>query len=263
MSAFVNMIFADADYFILILLRVGGLVISSPIFGRVNIPQRVKICLIVAVSYLFYTVFPQTVELQYTTLLGFLLVCAGEVLLGIALAFVTNIFFALTAFTAGQLIDMQVGYGIVNVYDIQNNTQAPMMGNVLNLMLLMIFFAVNGHLTLINIVYMTVERMPVGSLVFSPGIGLTALEIFAKAFLLGVMMALPIIASGLTLEILLGVLMRLIPQIHMFVVGVPLKMLVGLTVFAATLPVFAGFSSRVFSDMFSGIEYMFAQFVPN
>ena len=261
MSGVVNALLGNADYFILILLRVGGLVVSSPIFGRVNIPQRVRVCLVVAVSYLFFTIFPQTTELHYTSLIGFLLVCAGEVLLGIALAFVTNIFFTLTAYTAGQVIDMQIGYGIVHVYDIQNNTQAPIMGNILNIMLLMVFFAVDGHLMLINIIYKTVESMPIGALAFSPGIGWTALEIFAKAFLLGIMMALPIIASGLTLEILLGVLMRLVPQIHMFVVGVPMKMLIGLTVFGVTLPVFGGFSSRIFTEMFNSIEKMFAQFV--
>lgn len=261
MSAVVNAVLVNADYLILIVLRIGGLVIASPIFGRVNVPQRVKICLVLALSYLCFTIFPQTVELRYETLLGYLLICAGEVLLGVALAFVTNIFFALTSFTAGQLIDMQVGYGIVNVYDIQNNTQIPMMGNVLNLMLLILFFTVDGHLKLISMIFMTVEAMPVGSLSFSPGAGMAALEIFAKAFLLGVMMALPVIASGLTLEITFGVLMRLVPQIHMFVVGVPLKMLLGLGVFTATLPVFAGFSSRIFSEMFYSIEDMFSHFV--
>lgn len=261
MSAVIDAIFVNTDYFILILLRIGGLVIASPIFGRINIPQRAKVCLVAALSYLCYTIFPQTTDIQYTTALSFLFICAGEVLLGVALAFVTNIFFALTAFTAGQLIDMQIGYGIVNVYDIQNNTQIPMMGNVLNIMLLMIFFVVNGHLILIRMIFMTVESMPVGTLVFTPTVGLTALEVFAKAFLLGVMMALPILASGLTLEITFGVLMRLVPQIHMFVVGVPLKMLVGLMVFTATLPVFANFSSRIFSEMFNGIESMFARFV--
>lgn len=260
MSAVVNAIFSSGDYFILVLLRIGGLVIASPIFGRVNIPQRVKVCLILALSYLCFTIFPQTTEFYFTTLSGYLLVCAGEILMGVALAFVTNIFFALTSFTAGQLIDMQIGYGIVNVYDIQNNTQIPMMGNVLNLMLLLIFFITNGHLILIRMVFMTVESMPVGTLTFAPGIGFTVVEIFAKAFMLGVMMALPVIASGLTLEITFGVLMRLIPQIHMFVVGVPLKMLVGLAVFTATVPVFAGFSSRIFTEMFASVEKMFAQF---
>ena len=261
MTSIVNDILGSADYFILILFRVGGLVFSSPIFGRVNIPSLAKIGLIAAIGFLFFRVFPQTVALHYTTLIGFVLICALELLLGMALAFVTNIFFSLTSYTAGQLIDMQIGYGIVNVYDVQNNMQAPMMGNILNLMLLLVFFAVNGHLKLIEIVYMTIERMPIGALVLSPDIGLTAAEIFTKAFLLGVMTALPIIASGLTLEIAFGTLMRAVPQIHMFVVGIPLKMIIGLVIFMVTLPVFAGFSSRIFDELFNSIEKMFAMFI--
>jgi flagellar biosynthetic protein FliR len=135
-----------------------------------------------------------------------------------------------------------------------------MMGNVINIMLLMLFFGVNGHLRLIDMISLTVENMPVGTLIISPDVGRVALEVFVRAFMLGVMMALPILASGLTLEFTFGVLMRAVPQIHMFVVGIPLKMLVGLIVFSLTLPVFAGFSSRVFSEMFKGIESMFATF---
>ena len=261
MSSVINAVLGNADYLILIVFRVGGLVFTSPIFGRVNLPPLVKICLITAVGYLFYLVFPQTVEIQYTTLLGFVLICASELLLGIALAFVTNVFFSLTAFIAGQLIDMQLGYGIVNVYDIQNNTQIPMMGNVLNLMLLLVFFAVNGHLRLIEAIYYTIDRMPIGTLIISPEMGIAAAEVFIRAFMLGVMMALPVIASGLTLEICFGMLMRAVPQIHMFVVGIPMKMLIGLAVFAFTLPVFGNFSNRIFEEMFSGVEKMFATFI--
>ena len=261
MISVVESVFANADYYILILFRVGGLVLLSPVFGRVNIPMLAKIGLIVSVSYLFFNVFPQTVELQYTTLIGFTLLCIGEILLGVSLAFVTNIFFSLTAFTAGQMIDMQIGYGIVNVYDIQNNTQIPMMGNVLNLMLLIMFFIVDGHLRLIEMVYLTIERMPIGTLVFSPYIGYVALEVFIRAFVLGVMMALPILGSGLTLEIAFGTLMRAVPQIHMFVVGIPIKMLVGITIFAVTLPVFINFSSTIFAELYVGLEKMFAMFV--
>lgn len=260
MTSTVNAILGSADYFILLLLRVGGLVFASPIFGRINIPQIVKIGLIVAITYLFFTIFPQTVALEYSSLIGFVLICASELLLGIALAFVTNLFFSITTFTAGQLIDMQIGFGIVNVYDIQNNTQIPMMGNILNLMLLMLFFIVNGHLRLIDMVYLTIDNMPIGTLVISPKVGQVALEIFMRAFMLGVMMALPILASGLTLEIAFGVLMRAVPQIHMFVVGVPLKMIVGIIIFVFTLPVFANFSERIFGEMFRGIESMFATF---
>jgi len=254
-------ILASADYFLLLLVRVGGLVIASPIFGRVNVPGIAKIGLVAALTYLFFLIFPQTTPLEYTTLFGFMLLIAGELLLGMALAFVCNVFFSVVAFTAGQLIDMQIGFGIVNVFDAQNNTQVPMMGNVLNIMLLILFFLVEGHIRLIEMMYLTIDRMPIGTLMFSAAIGYTAMELFMRAFVLGVMMALPIIASGLTLEIGFGMMMRAVPQIHMFVVGIPLKMMVGLTVFGVTLPVFANFSNRVFSELFVGIEKMFANFV--
>ncbi|MCL2078485.1 MAG: flagellar biosynthetic protein FliR [Oscillospiraceae bacterium] len=261
MAAATVSILASADYFILLAFRVGGLVVSSPIFGRVNIPIVAKLGLVAALTFLLFTVFPQTAALGYSTLFGFVLICAGELLLGMAFAYVVNIFFSLTAFTAGQLIDMQIGFGIVNVFDAQNNTQVPMMGNVLNIILLLMFFVVDGPLILIDMMQLTIDRMPIGTLVFSAAIGITALELFVKSFLLGVMMALPIIASGLTLEIAFGMMMRAVPQIHMFVVGIPLKMIVGLSIFLATLPIFVSFSQRIFTELFKGAELMFANFI--
>ncbi|MCL2221154.1 MAG: flagellar biosynthetic protein FliR [Oscillospiraceae bacterium] len=255
-----NLVLAHADYFILIMFRVSGLVISSPIFGRVNVPNMAKIGLSLSLGFMFFIRFPQVENIYYATLMGFILLCAAELLLGMALAYVTNIFFSMTAFTAGQLIDMQIGFGIVNVFDAQNQTQVPMMGNLLNIMMLILFFLVNGHLRLIEIVHITIDAMPIGSLVISYAIGLAALEVFIRSFLLGIMMALPILASGLTLEIGFGMMMRAVPQIHMFVVGIPLKMLVGLIVFSFSLPVFAGFTDRIFTELFLGIELMFGAF---
>ena len=253
-------LFLNADYFVLLLMRTSALIFASPIFGRINIPQIAKIGLVFGLTYLFFLSHPTSEIFAYTSAFGFFLLIASELLIGVALAFVTNIFFTLT-FVAGQMIDMQIGFGIVSVYDIQNNTQVPVMGNILNLMLLMVMFAANGHQRLIGMVYLTLENLPVGTLVFSPGVGLVALELFSRAFVLGVMMALPIVASGLTLEIAFGVIMRAVPQIHMFVVGVPVKMLVGLFMFIVTLPVYGNFSGRIFDDMFSGMDKMFATFV--
>ncbi|MCL1835266.1 MAG: flagellar biosynthetic protein FliR [Oscillospiraceae bacterium] len=260
MSAVVSSILEHADYMVFLLFRVAGLVVTSPIFGRVNVPARVKVALSASLAFLFFTIFPQTEPISYSSLSGFVIICASELILGIALAFVTNIFFTLT-FTAGQLIDMQIGFGIVNVYDIQNNTQIPMIGNILNLILLIVFFMVDGHQKLVEIVYLTIEKMPVGTIMISADVGIAALEIFARSFMLGVMVALPVIASGFTLEIILGVMMRMVPQIHMFVVGVPLKMIIGLVVLSFTIPVFSNFSSVIFDEMFSGIEKIFATFV--
>jgi flagellar biosynthetic protein FliR len=260
MSGTINSILANADYFVLLLFRVSGLIFSSPALGRNIIPSRVKIGLIAALTFLFFTAAPPSRAIEYDSLFGFALIGMGELLTGIALAFVTNMFFALT-FVAGQLIDMQLGYGIANVYDPQNNTQIPMMGNLLNTVLLITFFAVNGHHRLIEIVYLTLERLPVGGVSLSPQLGLVAFEIFSLTFMLGVMVAMPIIASALILEIAFGVVIRTVPQLNMFVVGVPVKTFVGLITLTFMTPVFVRFSDRIFSEMFSGIEKMFASFV--
>ncbi len=219
-----------------------------------------KIGLTAALAYLLFILLPPAAQIEYNSLIGFTLICISELLLGMALAFVTNIFFALN-FVAGQLIDMQIGFGIVNVYDPQNNTQIPMMGNLLNLIMLIVFFAVNGHHRLVQIIYVTVEKLPIGKLVFSPKIGMVALEIFTMSFVLGVRVALPVIASALIMEIGFGALIRTVPQINMFVIGIPAKLLVGLIVMFFIIPVYVNFTDRIFEEMFIGIEKMFNTFV--
>lgn len=260
MSDFIISVLNNADYFVLLLFRVSGLVFPSPLFGRVNIPAQAKISLCLALTVLFFVCRPITANIAYSTLFGFAFLCLCELLLGMSLAFITNLFFTLT-FTAGHMIDMQIGFGIVNVYDIQNNTQIPMIGNLLNVMLLIIFFAVNGHHKLISIIDVTLEALPLGHLTFNPNIGLVALEVFALAFSLGVMVALPVIASGLVLEICFGVLVRTVPQMNMFVVGIPLKLFVGFIILLLLLPAFVSFSETIFTEMFNGVERMFSTFL--
>ena len=91
-------ILLSADYFILIIFRVGGLVLASPIFGRVNVPMMAKLGLVLSLGFMLFNVFPQTIAIQYTTLLGYVFLCAGELLLGMALAYVVNLFFSMVAF---------------------------------------------------------------------------------------------------------------------------------------------------------------------
>lgn len=251
--------FEYPEHFMFMLLRVGGLILSSPIFGRVNIPMYARIMFAIVLTHLFMLMFPPTHEVVYDGLLGFVLLCAFEMLMGIALAFVTNLFFT-SVLVAGHMIDRQIGFGIVSVFDAQNQSQIPITGTILNLMILVVFLAVNGHLRLIEIMALVIEGIPVGTAAFTPGVGLVAIELFIRSFLLGIMIALPIIAAGLVIEVILGILMRFVPQIHMFVVGIPLKMVVGLMVLTVSLPVFVGFTTVIFDEMFLGIQRMFATF---
>ncbi len=259
MEAFAQQVLSQADYFLLLLLRVGALFFNSPIFGRINIPVLAKTAFCFALTVFFFIAFPQQHPIEYSSLFGFALLCVLELLLGAVLAFVTNLFFTLV-FISGHMIDMQIGFGIVNVYDQQNNTQIPMVGNLYNIILLLCFFIADQHLRLIELVATTIARLPVGGVRLSPDLGLVALEVFARAFLMGVSIALPVIASGLILELAFGVLGRTVPQMNMFVVGIPLKLLVGFVVLFISLPAFVQFSGTIFDNLFNGVEQMFNTF---
>ena len=252
-------IIPNVDYFMLMMFRVGGLTLSSPIFGRVNVPVMARLGLMISLTYLFFLSFPPIYDLEYTNLAGFALLAVGETLIGITLAIITNMFITLVLIS-GHNMDRQIGFGLVSVFDIQNQQQIPVTGQIFNVLVIVLFFMMNGHLRLIEIVGLSIEEFPIGTLVLSRYIGVVAAELFARTFLLGVMISLPIFAAGLTIEVILGVLMKTTPQIHMFVVGIPLKMVVGLFVLMMTLPVFVGVSSIIFDEMFGSLWRMFATF---
>lgn len=133
-----------------------------------------------------------------------------------------------------------------------------MVGNIMNIMLILLFFTTNAHHQLFSILHDTFVYLPVGNLSINPQIGIVALELFSKSFMLAIQVALPIIASGLTLELLFGVLLRTVPQLNMFVVGIPMKTLLGFMMLVFILPIFANFSATIFSEMFMGVEKMFS-----
>lgn len=250
------------DVLFLLFLRVSGLLFTAQVFGRNNLPNMAKIGMCAAITYLFFIdLVPVGYALAYESTLTFVLLAVKELVFGLILGYVTNLFLTLV-YTAGQLIDMQMGFGMVNIMDVQNNISIPMIGNFLNIALLLIFFTANGHLHLIKILGSTVVRIPIGSVSFSAAdFALVAAELFSKAFLLGVNIALPIIAAGLLTEIVLGVIIRGVPQLNVFSIGIPIKVFLGFAMLMVLLPIFGAFTSSIFNEMYIGLDNMFAALV--
>ena len=257
MDGIVSAITANLDYFILMFLRVSALIISSPIFGRKNVPNMLKIAFCVLITYVIFSANPLGTAVSYNGVIDFALLCIKELLFGLVMGFVTTLFFSLVQ-TAGQVMDMQMGFGMVSVFDVQSNISVPVTGNMLNVILLIAFFGVNGHLKLIYIVRATFSHIPAGQVALNAAIGLVALEVFVLAFLLAINVAMPLIASGMLGEVVLGFIVRAIPQMNVFVVGIPLKMFLGFLILLLILPVFVAFTDVIFRNMFSSIDRMMA-----
>ena len=256
MAYWADMLLNHSDYVLLLFLRVSGLIFSSPIFGRQNIPMRVRICFCLAVAAAMIPAAP-TYTVPAQGILGFVLLCLTELAFGVVLGFVTSLFFALT-YSAGHVIDMQMGFGMVNVFDPQAGTQVPVTGNIYNITLLMVFFSTGGHLRLIETLHATIKRIPIGAVSLSRDLGVAALEAFARTLVLAVHVGMPFIASGLLIEAAMGIIIRSVPQMNMFVVGMPLKVFVGLLMLVIVMPVYLEFAPRIFDEMFMTIDTMFS-----
>lgn len=245
------------DYLFLLFIRVSGILLSSPVFGRRFVPNLFKIgfCAVLTGVFLLGTPAPVTFPV-YGNLIEYVLVIIRELLFGASMGFVLTAMFNVTM-TAGGIMDFQIGFTMASMYDSQNNSQVPLTGNLLNIMLLLMFFSLDGHLKLIDVLYNTIEAVPVGTAMAAPDIMWVAAEVMSKSFILSVMVAMPVLAAGLLMEIALGAIIKTVPQMNMFVVGIPLKIVVGLFVLGLTFTVFADFSKGIFTNAFDYIGLMF------
>ncbi len=258
MQQILGSVMSNIDCFALMFLRISGLLMSSPIFGRRNLPNTLKIALCLLVTYITFAASPQT-PVAYKGAAGFILICFTELLFGLALGYVTTLFFSIVQ-TSGQVMDMQMGFGMVNVFDVQTNISVPVTGNLIYVVVIITFLGVNGHIKLIHIIRNTFGHIPVGAVSLNPVVGLVALEVFALAFLLSVNVAMPLIASGLLGEVAMGFIVRAVPQMNVFVVGIPLKIALGFLMLFLIMPVFIHFTDTIFKNMFISLDNMIAEF---
>lgn len=247
------------DYVLLLFVRISGLLISSPIFGRKNVPNVAKIgfCAVLTIVFMNSLPIPQVYP-EFVGVLDYALVLLRELSFGVAMGFVLTAIFSLTM-TAGALMDYQIGFSMAGIYDYQMNTQTPLSGSLYNLIMLLLFLLYDGHLKLIEIIYKTIEAVPIGAAMAPPEILWVAAEVMTKSFVLSVMVAMPILAAGIMLEIAIGAMVKTVPQMNMFVVGIPLKIIVGLVVMLLTFTFFANFTKDIFDMAFNYIGMMFEQ----
>lgn len=253
-----NQISSHPDYVLLLFLRVSGLLIGSPIFGRKNVPRIAKIgfCMVISAVFLLALPAPKTYPV-WIDAISYILLCVRELLFGLAMGFVMTAMFDVVL-TGGDLIDTQIGFSMMSLYDTQSNSQAPITGTLFELLETVLFFGMDGHLRVIDVLYATIQRVPVGKAMLTPDIAWVAAKVMSSSLVLSLMMAMPIIAAGLMMDLAMGAIIRTVPQMNMFVVGIPLKIVVGLLVLAGTFPLFMDLSREITAQMFSLIDQAFA-----
>jgi len=228
----------------------------SPIFGRKNIPTMMKAGFCLVLTIIFINVFPPDNLLTNINVIDYIVLCMKELLMGFILGFITSVFFYIT-YAAGQLIDMQVGLSIAQLYDPTSNSQIPITGGLLYTILIVYFFTIDGHLMLIKLLYATFGKIPIGHVAFNLLLVNKIVEAFVLSFTMAFALAMPIITASLLVEVALGVIIKSVPQMNVFVVGMPLKIFMGFVMLFLMVPFFSQFCNLIFDKMFYAAESIF------
>ncbi len=240
------------ESFLLILGRITGLFLSAPIFASRQIPARIKALVVVVLAGTLAFFIPVQYGQEIITPLHFFAAIIVEILIGYTLGFVVYIIFGAIQL-AGQLMDMQMGFGIVNVVDPQTGTQIPLLGNLTQTLALLIYLSVDGHLYLIQALAQSYKVIPVLGFHIDSSFTRLIIEITVFMFIIAVQIAAPIIIAVLTTDIAMGFIARTVPQMNVFIVGLPLKILVGLGALLLMLPIYVWIYSILFARFF---EYL-------
>lgn len=253
-----DVILVNIDIFFLVLVRTTGIFIVSPIFGRNNLPMMMKIALSVLVALILLPVISITDQIQYTNLIGLAFSATKEFLLGIIIGFIGFMYFSFL-YLAGTMIDTQVGFSMVNVLDPQMRTQVPIMGNYYNIIFTLIFLIFNGHHFVLQALAYSYEVLPIGSnYTIGEDIVYNLVVIMGEIFVLAFKFSAPVLITIFLANILLGILARTMPQMNIFVVGLPLKIVIGLLTIMITLQFIIPFSEVLF-DKISTSTYKIIQ----
>ncbi|HHX71504.1 MAG TPA: flagellar biosynthetic protein FliR [Clostridiales bacterium] len=243
---------SEYTLFLLVFTRITGAILFNPFLGRKNIPSAAQMGLSLVIALVITPTLP--ISGPETGLgIAFIPILLKELfigyMIGLTVSFLTTI-----ALTAGEITDMQIGLGMAKIFDPQSNVSMSMTGSIYNLMVTLVFFGMDGHLTLLRLVGRSCEVFPPGRIAINPQIGLQMGLLMGTILQLTIKVAMPIIAVELLLEAGLGVLMRSVPQINVFVAGIQIRLLVGLIMLVIMLPLISGIFGNAVDVIFDRLE---------
>lgn len=253
-----NAIVEGFPIFLLIFCRITSFFVVAPVFSSRGVPNTFQIglgffiSLIVFLSYgMSQTIVPNA---------EYVLIVMREILIGLMMGFVVYLFFSAVQ-TAGSLMDMQIGLAMANVVDPHTGVSAPLLGNFKYMLMLVVFLMMNGHHYVLTGLMNSYQWMPLDNELFSRMVSGSLTDyltrVFGNTFLLALQVAAPLVVAMFLTDLGLGFLTKTAPQFNVFVIGVPLKLILGLFLIVLLMPSLAFLFEKLFSIMFDSLEGLF------
>lgn len=241
--------------FSLVLGRVAGILASIPLFGGKAVPARVKAGMVFVMALVLFPVLRLKVTLPDDSIsLAILIVC--ETLIGLSLGLFSQIIFTSVEF-CGQLVGMQMGLSIANMFDPTQGQQLSIMAVFQNLLAMLLFMSLGAHHIFIRSIVDSYQVIPVGGWHISGQFVQFFISTVGTVFVLGIKLAAPVMVSLLAATVVLGIMARTFPQMNVFFVSMPLNIGIGFLILGMSLMVFFHTLQNAFAGMEQQIKTLF------
>jgi flagellar biosynthetic protein FliR len=241
--------------FVLVFIRVTGLLVSAPVLGSANFPARAKIGLAVLLAALLTPTLGPLQEPLPDDYLVLGVMAGAELSIGLLMGFVMTLVFAAIQ-VAGEIMDMLSGFSLMNVFNPALETQVPIFGFFLYIVAALYLLAVDGHHLMIRGLARTFSTLPLGQVALRPELLGQAARWGSLMFVDGLLIAAPVAGALLLAYVTMGLMGRVVPQIHLFAVGFPFTIALALLMTALFIGVYADILSGMFHRMFQGVSIL-------
>ena len=223
-----------AATFMLVFARIGSMVMLLPGLGESNIPVRVKLAIALMLTLIILPLHRDAYHVDMQSVAALLVLMLHEIIIGVVLGATARVTLAALQ-VAGSVIAQQLGLGFVTSIDPTQGQQGLLVGNFLTMLGITLLFATDSH-------HLVIAALSDSYAVFAPDetlssgdVAALATRAFAAAFKIGMQLSAPFLVFGLVFNVGLGVLGRLMPQMQVYFVGVPLSILAGFLIFGLVL----------------------------
>lgn len=238
MFDFINFGADKLQIFLLVLLRISGLFLISPILAHRSVPTMAKVGLVLMLTIILTAVLPPS-EIGPITSLWQLLGCAfREVVVGSLIGFTFAMLF-MAVHGAGSVVGYQIGFAMAMVLDPTTQTNQSVMSQLWFVVAVLTFLTINGHHLIISALADSYLVMPAGFVSMDGSAGELIIKYSFYVFVLALKLAAPAMVTLFLTDVALGIVAKMMPTMNVFIVGFPLKIGTGLLVIAFSLPVFS------------------------
>lgn len=239
----------------IIFIRVCAIILSIPFLDSKNVPVLVKIGLSLAISIILIQIINSDNFIIRSSTTTFILGLTGEVLLGLIIGLSVKLVFSGIQL-AGQLVGIQMGFGMAMVLDPMAGLQVSLIAQIKNIFAMLIFLTINAHHWFIRALVESFQIIPPLSFRISGSLLEQLLRLVGNMFIISLKVGAPVLAALLITTAALGIIARTVPQMHIFIVAMPIKIMVGLFIIILAMPTLMNYMEQLFAVLANDILYL-------